>query len=175
MSLPHILTSLNETFDKYETEGFESSFEPLVFAEAQRGTPWIDSHVYPQVYELYGTAGITLDRNTNVLGIFPSKAMGIFNSYEKGYLLNEAQADPKKGDVYIGYYVPHYVKTDFKELRNKAAALYMDKAGIIPPQAQRLISGIINDISFGRYPFKINYRIPGLNIITTSKDFVINY
>ena len=175
MSLPHIFTSWNETFDKYETDGLESSFGPLVFAEAQRGAPWIDSHVYPQVYELYGTAGITLDRNTNVLGIFPSKAMGIFNAGEKGYLLNALQAEPKRGDVYIGYYVPHYVYNDFIELRNKAAALYMDKAGIMPPQAQRLIAGKINDISFGRYPFKINYRLPGLNIITTSKDFVINY
>ncbi len=174
MSLPHIKTSLNETFDKYEIEGFGTGFDPLVFAEAQRGTFWIDSHVNPQVYELYGKAGITLNRNTNVLGVFPLKAMLIFNSGERGYLLNNMEPSTQKGEVYIAYYVPHYVYTDFSELRNKAASLYLGTTGI-PPQAQRLLAGSIHDISGGSYPFKINYRLPGLNIITTTKEFNINY
>jgi hypothetical protein len=174
MSLPYIKITSNETFDKYEIEGRYSDFEPLVFAEAERGTSWIDYHVNPQVYELYGRGGITLNRNTDLLGVLPLKAMVIFNSGEKGYLLDGTEPASKKGDVFIGYHVPHYVYTDFSELRNKAAAMYLGK-NVIPDQAQRLLAGRINDITSGSYPFKINYRLPGLNIITTSKEFKINY
>jgi hypothetical protein len=174
MSLIGIKTSLNETFDKYETEGNGSGIEPMVSVEALRGTPWIDAHVYPQVYELYGNTGITLNRNTNDLGIIPLKAMIIFNSGEKGYLLNGQTGESKTGDVCIRYFVPHYVYADFSELRNKAASMYLGQTGI-PPQAQRLLEGSINDISRGNYPFRISYRLPGLNTITTSRDLNIIY
>ena len=175
MSLLGIKTTSNETLDKFETEGLGTNFEPLVFAYAQRGNFWIDSHVNPQVYELYGTSpGIMLERNTDVLGILPLRAMRIFNSDEKGYLSDGTTSSSKKGDVLFCYDIPHYVYVDFCELRNKAAALYLGKAGMTE-QAKRLLAGSIDDISRGKYPFNINYRLPGLNIITTSKEFNINY
>jgi hypothetical protein len=175
MSIPGIKTTLNETFDKYEIEGSGTDFNPLVFAEAERGPYWIDSHVNPQVYELYGTnQGIALSRNTNLLGVFPLKAMVIYDSGERGYVLDGSQSHTHAGDVFIRYNVPHYVYSDFSELRNKAAALYLGRSGI-PPQAQRLLAGSIDDISRGNYPFRINYRLPGINVITTFKEFNINY
>jgi hypothetical protein len=174
MSLIGIQTTLSETFDKYETEGFGSGGESLVTVEALRGTPWLDTHVYPQVYEMYGSDGITLNRNTDILGVLPLRAMIILNGGEKDYLLNNLQNTSKTGDVFIRYYVPHYVYSDFSELRNKAAAMYMGNPGM-PVQAQRLLSGSINDLTRGDYPFKINYRIPGKNTITTSREFNITY
>jgi hypothetical protein len=101
-------------------------------------------------------------------------AMRIFNSGETGYLSEGATSSSKKGEVLIRYNIPHYVYIDFCELRNKAAALYLGKYGM-PEQAQRLLAGRIDDIPRGNYPFKINYRLPGLNIITTTKEFNINY
>ena len=174
MSLIGIKTSLNETFDKYETEGNGQGIEPIVSVEALRGTTWIDSHVYPQVYELYGTSGITLNRNTDLLGLIPLKTMTIFNSGEKGYLLNGSTDYQKNGEVCIRYFVPHYVYSDFSELRNKAASMYIGRTDI-PPQAQRLLAGSIDDIPRGNYPFRIRYRLPGLNTITTSRDLNIKY
>jgi hypothetical protein len=174
MSLLGIQTTMKETFDKYEIEGSGNGVLPLVSVEAQRGNSWLDSHVFPQVYELYGNAGLTLNRNTDLLGIVPLKAMSIFNAGEKGYLLNSQIAEPKSGDVYIRYWIPHWVYADFSELRNKAAAIYMGKSGI-PAQAERLLSGSIDDISRGNYPFTINYRLPGQNTNITSKEFNIKY
>jgi hypothetical protein len=175
MSIPGIKTNLNETFDKYEIEGRSTDFNPLIFAEAERGPYWIDSHVNPLVYELYGTSqGITLARNTNLLGVFPLKALVIYNSGEKGYVLDGSQSTSRTGDVFIRYDVPHYVYADFSELRNKAAALYLGRSDI-PPQAQRLLAGNIDDLPRGSYPFRINYRLPGLNVITTSREYNINY
>jgi hypothetical protein len=37
------------------------------------------------------------------------------------------------------------------------------------------LAGSIDDISRGNYPFRINYRLPGINVITTFKEFNINY
>jgi len=174
MSLIGMNTTLNETFDKYETEGNGNGIEAMISVEALRGNPWIDLHVYPQVYELYGTSGITLNRNTDILGLIPLKTMIIFNSGEKGYLLNGSAAYPKNGGVSIRYFLPHYVYSDFSELRNKAASMYLGRTDI-PPQAQRLLAGSIDDISRGNYPFRISYRLPGLNTITTSRDLNIKY
>ena len=175
MSIIGIKTTLNETFDKYEIEGRENSFNPLISVEAQRGNLWIDSHVNPQLYELYGTIpDIVLNRNTEILGLLPLKAMSVYNSGEKGYLLNGVQSSAKQGDIIIRYDLGHYVYTDFCELRNKAAAKYLGNANL-PPQAYRLLAGNINDLSRGNYPFRINYSLPGLNLITTSREFNINY
>jgi hypothetical protein len=175
MSIIGIKTTLNETFDKYEIEGRENSFNPLISVEAQRGNPWIDSHVNPQLYELYGTIpDIVLNRNTEILGLLPLKAMSVYNSGEKGYLLNGVQSSAKQGDIIIRYDLGHYVYTDFCELRNKTAAKYLGNANL-PLQAYRLLAGNINDLSRGNYPFRINYSLPGLNLITTSREFNINY
>ena len=175
MSIIGMKTSMNETFDKYEIEGKENSFNPLISVEAQRGTYWIDSHVNPQVYELYGSIpDIILNRNTNILGVLPLKAMSVYNSGENGYLFNGVQSSAKQGDIVFKYDVGHYVYTDFCDLRNKAAAKYLGNLNL-PTQAYRLLAGSINDLSRGRYPFKINYSLPGLNIITSSREFNINY
>jgi hypothetical protein len=181
MSLLGIEASMSETFDKFETTGQGPDFPPLVYAEAIPNNNWINNHVNPKVYELYNTIpGITLNRNTDTLGLFPSRGMRIFNFGEKDYTLQNNQtgdiAPPKNGNIAIRYYIPHYVYVDFCELRNKAASLYLGKsANEIPLYAQRLLTGSVDDIYHGPYPFKINYRLPGLNTITTSQEFKINY
>ncbi len=176
MSLLGVEASMHETFDLYELSGRGSDFAPLVYAEAKLGNQWLDQHVNPQVYELYGsTAGLALDRNTERLGLFPLKAMSIFNFNDNGYLLQGQQASAKNGNIAIRYWVPHYVYTDFCELRNKATAMFLGKPGTIPAQAQRLLTGYINDIHHGPYKFTLNYRLPGINKITTSKEYTINY
>ena len=164
----------NETFDKYETEGATNDIGPFVFAEAYRNVPWIESHVYPLLYEKYGLDGIMLTRNINILGLIPLKAMTIYNTEEKGYLLDNSQSISKIGDVFIVYKIAPYVNSDFYDLLNKAAAMYLGKTGI-PVQVQRLFSGRVDNLWRGSYPFKIGYRLPGVNQVTSSKDFSIVY
>ncbi len=175
MSLLDIEASMSETFDRFELSG-GTDFAPLVYAEAEMGNPWLSNHVNPIVYELYNSdPGITLDRDLDKLGLFPLKAMPIINFGEDGYTLQTGHyAAAKSGDIAIRYFIPHYVYTDFSELRNKAATLYLGKSSI-PAYAQRLLAGSIDDIYRGQYPFRINYRLPGLNTITTSKEFKIVY
>ncbi len=175
MSLLYIRARMNETFDKYETEGSGSEIGPLVFVEAGRGNSWIDNHIYPMLYDLYGTAGLKLDRNTNILGVFPSRAMYISNINSDGYLLTGTNHDAMHGDVYIKYYIPIYVHDDYYELRSKAASMYLNKHQTPAPQAQRLLGGNLKNLSEGNYPFKVSYRLPGINIITSTENFVFRY
>ena len=88
-TLPIFNTNMNETFDKYELRGGGEKFDPLVTAEALPGSTWMDSQVFPLVYELYGSVpGITLNRNTETLGLVPLKAMSIINRNQADYLLS---------------------------------------------------------------------------------------
>jgi hypothetical protein len=175
MTLLYLRATSEEAFDDYETRGIESKFGPLVSLEASRGNPWVDGHVYPLVYELYGSDGITLDRNTEILGLFPSRAMFISNKDIATLLLNGTDQNTDKGDIYLKYFVPAYVSSDYYELLNKAASRYMNQYEIPPPQAQRLLSGDLKDISKGDYPFRICYRLPGTNTITYSRNMSFTY
>jgi hypothetical protein len=174
-SLPILNSDMDETFDKYELKGSGNNFEPLITAEALPGTAWIDNHIYPMVYELYGTIpDIYLSRNTDILGLVPLKGMSVVNRNMADYLLTSEQSAAKSGEISFWYMVPHFVYLDFYELRNKAASLYLNKP-TIPLQAFRLLSGVIQNTSYGNYPFKVSYRLPGLNLITSSKELIIKY
>ena len=154
MSLLYIRATIKETFDKYETEGMGSEIDPLVSLEAQKGNFWIDSHVYPLIYELYGSDGLKLNRNTEILGLFPARAIYISNINSPGYLLSGTQSDSKQGDFYIKYFVPIYVHNDYYELLNKAANKYLNSTQMPPPQAQRLLGGMLNDLR-GRHTLSV--------------------
>jgi hypothetical protein len=175
MTLLYLRATLEEAFDDYETKGVESKFGPLVSLEASRGNQWIDGHVYPLVYDLYGSDGLTLDRNTEILGLFPSRAVFISNKDIATLLLNGTDQNTNKGDIYLKYFVPAYVSSDYYELLNKAASRYMNQYELPPPQAQRLLSGMLKDVSRGEYPFRICYKLPGTNTITSARNMTFTY
>jgi hypothetical protein len=174
MSIPHIQVSLDETFDKYEIEG-KGDIPPLVCMEAQLETSWIKTHVYPLIYELYGSDGIYLDRNIQELGLFPGRAVYISNANSLNYLLNGESSAAMKGNVYLQYFIPVYVYSDYHDLLPKAAAKYLNSYRVPSLQAQRLFTERIHDISRGTYPFRMSYRLPGTNSITTSRDYVFKF
>jgi hypothetical protein len=175
MLLPQVEASLDETFDRYENENSKDRIGSLIILEALVGNEWLDTHVNPQVYELYGTSDLKLDRNTDDLGIIPLKAMCTVNTGYNSYLLNSPESSFGKGFVYFIYQVPHYVYSDFIDLRNKAVSKYLNTTVVPSLQAQRLMAGTIDNIYKGKYPFRISYRLPGLNILTTSREYDIVY
>ncbi len=172
-NLLFIKAYLNESFDKYEIEGSGKEISPLIMMEANRGNAWIDAHVFPLIYDLYGTGGLTLSRNPDLLGLFPSRAMFISNLKVENYLLTGSNSNAIEAEFYFNYYVPLYVHYDFYDLLNKAVSLYMGQSP--PPQAQRLLAGYLNNPSRGSYPFTLSYRLPGTNLVTFSSNYVIKY
>lgn len=170
----YVRATLNETFDKYETEGSGPVVKPLVAVEARRGNGWIDSHVYPLIYELYGTGNLTLDRDPEILGLFPARGMYVSNSGSQTYLLNQNISNTS-GDVFIMYNIPPYVFIDFLDLQRKAAQKYINTKIPVTVQAQRLLAGTLYNLYSGSYPFTLSYRLPGTNIITSSANYDIKY
>ncbi|MGE5406540.1 MAG: hypothetical protein ACM3NR_02410 [Methanosarcina sp.] len=174
MSIPHIMVSMDETFDKYEIEGSDG-IPPLVCMEAQKENDWIKTHAYPLVYELYASDGLLLDRNIQTLGLFPARAIYMSNVQSDSYLLSGQNSAPMKGDVYLKYYVPVNIHADYYNLLAKATAKYLNSYLVPSPQAQRLLTQRIQDISRGTYPFRLSYRLPGTNLYTTTRDYVFSY
>ncbi|MGE5419137.1 MAG: hypothetical protein ACM3UT_03080, partial [Chloroflexota bacterium] len=174
MTLLFIRANLAELFDKYEIEGYGQTSGPLISIQALRGVSWIDNHVFPLIYDQYGAGGITLDRDINLLGLFPAKALFISNINREALLLDNSGSVTYQGDFYFKYFIGRYVSADFYELRNKAASLYLDKNQTPSTQAVTLLAGQLRDLSTGNYPFRISYRLPGSEITTFSKDYIFN-
>lgn len=170
-----VRATLDETFDKYETEGSGSAVKPLVAVEARRGNGWIDSHVYPLIYELYGTGELKLERDPEILGLFPSRGMYVSSSASQPYLLNQDNISNTSGDIYIRYNIAPYVYLDYLDLQRKAAQKYINANIPVTVQAQRLLAGKLNNLYSGSYPFTLSYRLPGINIITSSGNYDIIY
>jgi hypothetical protein len=173
MSIPHIMVSLDETFDKYEIEG-AAGIPPLICMEAQTDNDWIKSHVYPLIYELYGDEFI-LDRNLQILGLFPARAIYMSNVGADSYLLGGDNSADRKGNVYFKYFIPVNAYLDYNNLLLKATRKYLNSYLVPSQQAQRLMTERILDISRGAYPFTMNYRLPGSGSFTTSRNYVFNY
>jgi hypothetical protein len=166
--------TLKETFDTYEIEGMGSEISPLIYFEAQKGNTWIDDKVFPMIYDLYGT-DLVLERNTDLLGVFPSRGIFISNANIANYLLNGKQDQAKQGNFIFKYIVPRYVRNDYYELLNKAAAKYLNKGKSPSPQALRLLVGSLGNIPEGIYPAQIKYKLPGIMTVTTSENIVFSY
>ncbi|SDD07630.1 hypothetical protein [Williamwhitmania taraxaci] len=182
MSLLGLQMRTEESLDQYEMVGAEGQFEPLVYAEALMNNRWLTEHVDPTVYGSYqqGDNSISLSRDITKLGLRPLKAMLTGNLYGTQYLMEEsdkgqAYVPSKPGDFIVRYYVPHFVYQDFFELRNKALEKYYGRTSALPRNAALLIHGDIHDIDPGRYGLKVNYRLPGLGIVTSSKEYSINF
>lgn len=174
MKLLYIKATSDELFDRYETEGGPGD-GPLISLQALRGVSWIDNHVHPLIYNLYGTGGLTLNRNISVLGLFPSKAVFLSNLNKESFLLEGTGSLPQKGDFYFMYFVARYVHKDYYELRNKAASLYLGNDLNPTPQALALLAGSLSNLPKDSYPFRLNYRLPGGDYNTFSGDYVFNY
>jgi hypothetical protein len=172
MSLPYIRGILKETFDTYETEGLGSEVLPLIQIDAQKDNLWISNLVFPMIYELYGS-DLKLERNPDLLGIFPSRAIFVENISAGSYLLSGKQDGAKQGDFFFKYLVPRYVHNDYYELLNKAAAKYLNKSP--SPQAQRLLAGQLTDTSIGTYTTTIKYQLPGTKITTWSENMIFKF
>lgn len=173
MSIPHVMVSLDETFDKYEIEG-AAGIPPLICMEAQMNNDWIKSHAYPLIYELYGDEFV-LDRNLQILGLFPARAIYMSNVGADSYLLTGDNSAAIKGDVYFKYFIPVNAYLDYQNLLLKATKKYLNSYLVPSRQAQRLLTERILDISKGAYPFTLNYRLPGSGSFTTSRNYVFNY
>jgi hypothetical protein len=177
---PGAWADLTEMFDKTEVTGI-GSYEPLVKLEALTDNAWYTDRIRPLVYEYYPvTSKMNITwRKTEPAGIPPLK--GITISQENSLSMTEEDLYSSKttspgGRITFVYSLSFYAYQDYYEVRQKAFDNYLDKGlSYAPLGAQRLMTTPYYDLVNGRYRFNLSYKLPGLNTVTTTRTFNIDW
>ncbi|MCE2994727.1 MAG: hypothetical protein LW863_03965, partial [Flammeovirgaceae bacterium] len=90
--------------------------------------------------------------------------------------LFSSDATKLSGRIAFVYSLSFYAYKDFYELRQKAFDLYVDKNwNAAPISAVRLMTTPYSDLMVGAYRFKIDYKLPGINKVTTTRTLQIDW
>jgi len=174
---------LAETFDAVELNGLDAETPALIQRNASPNNRWLKSIQYPLLYELYSSSGLNIGwRNTSEKGLLPLQAVSLSNFGEATpYLLTaddvqNTNARSKSGSIQFGYFLSYYVFKDFIDLRNAAANQYIYGKTISEGARRILQAKNYTDLIPGEsYPIEVNYQLPGLRKITTTKTININF
>lgn len=174
--------NLQETFDEFDLNGYTNRNQPLVQVIASPNNNWLTQGMGPILYDTYPadpTVVIT-NRNTEILGVKPLKAVRLTNDQQEYYKLSDANlssgtTSPQNGGVKLLYYLSFTGFNDFVELRNKAARVAM-AGSTVSAGVQKILSaqGYIDLIS-GTYPVDIKYVLPGTNEVTSQNQISIEF
>lgn len=174
------VADLSEVFDKTEVVGL-NGLEPLVQLEAIPDNSWYVEKIKPLVYEYYPVApkmNIAW-RNTVLAGLPPLRGISI--KQDNALSLSEedlfsSDATKLSGRIAFVYSLSFYAYKDFYELRQKAFDLFVDKNwNAAPIGAIRLMTTPYSDLAVGTYRFKIDYKLPGINKVTTTRTLQIDW
>ena len=136
-------------------------------------TKWFNNSIFPYIYKEYKASDLNNNKTSNY-SFPPNDAMTIMNTellYHGTLNDNEIAQNRATGldkDGSIGYYVVFQCDRDARKIKNIVAQKVLQK---------QPLSGHDKDFEHyiqpdpytpGDYPFKVSYRLPGKNIITSS-------
>lgn len=167
------------------TERFDikdlNSESPLLQAEGLPNS-WMNSFVIPLIYYDYPISPqLTISwRDTKNIGIIPYRGVTITTANDNCELtdsnITSGIASPRGGPVHINYFIPYYTYWDFIELRNKAAAAYLNNWSSAPDEVKRFLSAsAFSHLMPGSYPVQIRYVLPGIDRTTFQTQIQIQY
>ncbi len=166
-----------EKFSKEELSGAKYSLhKPLIKVEAILDDSYFTNQVNPLVYAEYPLDGnITVNRDINLLGIPPAKAVDKLTWYET-YLENDSYSNLLNTRMPYRYYLVYHYKEDFLDLQYQIVNRYLQNPGSYQSKIQQynyIISGIFPSITSGNYEVRYQYTLPG-DIAGTSTNFTYN-
>ncbi len=175
----------DEAYDKFDIEGTTSiAVQPLIQVTISEDNEWLQNKVSPLLYDPYATfesLGLGIShRVPQQLGIKPLKAAWVFNNDVGSFELTEAEMGEtilpgKTSRIRYMYFINHFSNLDHFEMRNKAVANYINGAAA-PEPVRNLMLNTFPDLEPNKaYKIKINYVLPGKNIISSSVEDVIMY
>lgn len=162
----HALQSLNtptEPFDEIEIIGNAKTLNvPLINAEAILDDSYYKNEIYPLIYKGYPLEGIiTVNRNTNELGIPPTKGVETLAWYQD-YIINNPNSFMLKEYLPYRYNLPFYYKNDFLDVRYKVVNNFVNTRNqAMITKYDYIINGQFPYIKQGTYNIKLNYVLPG--------------
>jgi hypothetical protein len=173
----------DEAYDMHDLEGNVIN-NPLVQISAAENNDWLQNKVSPLLYDPYTTFtnlgfGITW-RVPNYFGIKPLKAVKVHNNDVGNFELTEAEMAEtilpgKTGRIRYMYYLNHISNLDYADMRNKAVNNFINTVAV-PNTVSNLILNVFPELERNQqYNIKINYVLPGTNVITSSVEDVIMF
>ncbi|TWI01144.1 hypothetical protein IQ05_00711 [Flavobacterium tiangeerense] len=166
----HSINNSSEPFDEIELIGNAKTLNiPLVTTEAILDDNYYINEIFPLIYKGYPLeSDLTLNRNTNTLGIPPTKGVETLAWYQDD-LMNNATSYMLKEYLPYRYNLPFYFKTDFVDLRYKVVNKYLNTANqVMKTKYDYIINGTFPYIKKGNYNIKLNYTLPGGQLGTSS-------
>jgi hypothetical protein len=174
---------LNEVFDVVDLKG-HNDIPPLLQLEALPTNPWYTDKIYPLIYQYYPfntQKGTITWRQKDPAGIPPLKGMFFEQNIETPALRVEDVSTNNVtstigGRVTFVYSLSYFSFYDYFDLKTKAFDLYLNNMGSAPVGAYRLMASTsFYDVINGQYQFKLSYRLPGTNTVSSSKTFNIDW
>ncbi|UPK68400.1 hypothetical protein [Chitinophaga filiformis] len=177
-------TSFNtqETFDRFDVSGDATfSTKPLILLKAGTNNEWLQNQVMPLLYNGYPFApSMTLARDvTTTGGLPPLEAVRLYNNDNNYYQLesnnvSDGIAPVRPGQCRFMYYVPYVAHEDYMDLNAKAGRLYTNGTSTTP--AGNLLLHTFPDLQGNiYYPVELQYRLPGINKVTSTVTKSIYY
>lgn len=172
----------DEYFDGMEIgTGEHALTERFINLEADlSNTPWYEQQMYPLVYQEYPLSGSLRVRNRNVdlLGVPPVR--DLYLQQDKNDLrLTEAGDVPDALSYFSGsrieYQLPLTMFSDYYDLQQQAANYFVYSPGTASSKVTSLLVNPYPIIDYGSYKVKLTYRIPGINLSTSSYNAVLVY
>ena len=141
----------------------------MVTTEALLDDNYYKNEIFPLIYKGYPLeSDLTLNRNTNTLGVPPTKGVETLVWYQD-YLMNNSSSFMLRDYLPYRYNLPFYYKTDFIDLRYKLVNKYLNTTNQdMKNKYDYIINGTFPYIKKGNYNIKLNYTLPGGQLGTSS-------
>ncbi len=164
----------DELWDLYDVTGVTGQ-KPLIELEAvTQGNEWYETTVFPLVYDGYPLSGFIRLRSRDPLlyGVPP-----IRNNYfalSKPLPRLQGSAEPVVypfTQEFVLYNMGVTVYHDFRDLQNQVVNYVVDNPGVSNTRFQAMMVSNAPSLRYGAYRLKLSYKIPMLNITTSSYEW----
>lgn len=163
-----------ETFDYAELSN-GPGYEKLIALEAiVQDNKWFNSYVFPLVYEGYplmGIASIRYRSDIKELGLPPFKDIYLTQQKNDLSILNgEPSLSPTEAfrETVVRFNLMQSMHGDYLDIQNSVVNKVIGHPELVTPRLSKLILETFPWIRYGPYKFRLHYRIPGTDVISSS-------
>ncbi len=190
-SINHFGTFISgqELFDRFDQDGFhngDTTVAPLIRPVADLNVTagnWYNGSLYPFMYQHFPvpSAGVVLSwRNPAVLGQVPNRAVQLYQMATPHQLTDEdiqtrafSIPQPVSG---LSYQVPYHALFDSFDYKHKVLNYAAANPNANLPAAWiNFVQGNMQYPPFGTYRVNLQYRLPGLNTLTSQYTLNLIY
>lgn len=153
-----------EAFDALELKGV-NNIPPMVSLTAILDqNSWYNNLVFPLVYNGYPLLGyIKTTRNDDVLGVPPVRAIDLrqYSEFPAQLIANDGDVVNTPLRAQLSYDLMRVMVQDYRNIQRQVANYAVDHPAQVSAQMQLLLTKPFPFYRYGKYPLRIEYRLPG--------------